>query len=569
MTTTKNCKGAEALKLPYLAEYIKQVTEHKYPFCKEQFKLIHYVNYCFLTEDIYVDSEQAEKYLSYEKYFPFNLFPWEKFVFVLHNCTYTVDGALRWPILFLYVGRGTGKNGYLAFEDFCLLTQTNGIKHYDIDIFATSERQAKRSFDDVYEVLEDHKQKMERFFYWNTEKITNLKTKSTLRYRTSSYKSADGDRPGKVDHDEEHAYENSKLIDVAVGGLGKTPYPRRTITSTDGFIREGPLDKDKEKALKILNMEIEDNGMLPFIARVDKPEEVEMPDMWYKANPSLQYLPELLREMKIEFQNYLDDKVNNISFAVKRMNCIPEQTEGAVTAFNNIKATNQPLEPFMERINGMSCTAGFDYMKTDDFLSAGLLFDVDGIDVWICHTWVCKSSADLPRIKAPLKEWEVSGKLTFVDGPEIPPEIPVAWVANLAASLNARVIMTGIDNYRYTLLSRALKEILYASDEKEYKNIMLVRPSNEMMIMPVITSVLVNHKLVAGDNPPFRWAINNTKTTTSPQGNVTYGKIEPKSRKTDPFKAYVAAKCAQNKASQEIAVNYAEINNLPGVYTYD
>lgn len=26
-------------------------------------------------------------------------------------------------------------------------------------------------------------------------------------------------------------------------------------------------------------------------------------------------------------------------------------------------------------------------------------------------------------------------------------------------------------------------------------------------------------------------------------GNITYGKIEPHSRKTDPFKAYVAAEC--------------------------
>ena len=66
-----------------------------------------------------------------------------------------------------------------------------------------------------------------------------------------------------------HAYENSKLIDVAVGGLGKVPRPRRTIMSTDGFVREGPLDKEKAKGIRILNGEIEDNGMLPFIARVE------------------------------------------------------------------------------------------------------------------------------------------------------------------------------------------------------------------------------------------------------------------------------------------------------------
>lgn len=443
--------------------------------------------------------------------FPFKLFPWERFVFTLHNCTYKSNGSLRWPVLFLYVGRGTGKNGYLGFEDFCLLTPTNGIKHYNIDIFATAEDQAKTTFNDVYNVLEDNRDKMQRFFYWNTEKIINLKTKSVLRYRTSSPKSADGARPGKVDHDEEHAYENSKLIDVAVGGLGKKPRPRRTIMSTDGFVREGPLDKDKTKGIRILNGEIDDNGMLPFIARVDKPEEVEMPEMWYKANPSLQYLPDLLQEMKTEFQNYLDDKISNISFAVKRMNCLPQQTEGGITAFDNILATNQDITPYLPKLQGRQCTAGFDYMKTDDFLSAGLLFDVDGTDVWLTHTWVCKASADLSRIKAPLQEWEAAGLLSFVDGPEIPPEIPVIWVAQKAAELNANVTMTGIDNYRYTLLRRALKENLYASDEKGYGNIMLVRPSNEMMIMPVITSQLVNHKLAVGDNPLFRWAMNNTK----------------------------------------------------------
>ena len=567
MTMTKSCKGQEALDLSYLADYISLVEEHKYPYCAEQYQLIDYVKRMFLSEDIYIDVEQADKYFSYEKYFPFELFPWERFVFTLHNCTYKSNDSLRWPVLFLYVGRGAGKNGYLGFEDFCLLTPTNGIKHYNIDIFATTEDQAKTTFNDVYNVLEDNRDKMQRFFYWNTEKIINLKTKSVLRYRTSSPKSADGARPGKVDHDEEHAYENSKLIDVAVGGLGKKPRPRRTIISTDGFVREGPLDKDKTKGIRILNGEIDDNGMLPFITRVDKPEEVEMPEMWYKANPSLQYLPDLLQEMKTEFQNYLDDKISNISFAVKRMNCLPQQTEGGITAFDNILATNQDITPYLSKLQGRQCTAGFDYMKTDDFLSAGLLFDVDGTDVWVTHTWVCKASADLSRIKAPLQEWEAAGLLSFVDGPEIPPEIPVIWVAQKAAELNAKVAMTGIDNYRYTLLRRALKENLYASDEKGYGNIMLVRPSNEMMIMPVITSQLVNHKLAVGDNPLFRWAMNNTKVCTSSAGNMTYGKIEPKSRKTDPFKAYVAAKAAQNKIAEQISSMPMDMN-IMDVFTY-
>lgn len=66
------------------------------------------------------------------------------------------NGQLRFPVLLIYVGRGAGKNGYLGFEDFCLLTPVNGIKHYNIDIFAMSEQQAKTSFNDVYNVLDDN-----------------------------------------------------------------------------------------------------------------------------------------------------------------------------------------------------------------------------------------------------------------------------------------------------------------------------------------------------------------------------------------------------------------------------
>ena len=49
-----------------------------------------------------------------------------------------------------------------------------------------------------------------------------------------------------------------------------------------------------------------------------------------------------------------------------------------------------------------------------------------------------------------------------------------------------------------------------------------------------------------GDNPCLRWAVNNTKRVRRRQegvdtGNFIYAKIEPKSRKTDPWMALVAS----------------------------
>jgi phage terminase large subunit-like protein len=497
----------------------------------------------FQTEDIRVDEAQLEKYLSYQKYFPFKLFEWEKFCFALHNCTYRSDGTLRFPILVLYVGRGTGKNGYLSFEDFCLLTPTNGVKEYHIDIFATSEDQAKMSWEDVYNILEDNKDKMKHHFRWNKEEIVNLKTGSKFRYRTSASKTKDGGRPGKVDFDELHAYEDYKLIDVATTGLGKKPFPRRTFMSTDGFVREGPLDKLIDKCEQILTGDIPDNGTLPFLCRLDDDTEVDTPAMWHKANPSLRYLPHTLQEIEQEYFDYTLNPTDNASFMVKRMNRPLKQMEGAIAPDDQIRATNQEI--LEELLIGRPCVAGVDYMLTTDFLGAGLLYRVNGRDFWITHTWVCRESPDLKRIKAPLDKWAERGLLTFVDAPQISPVLPAVWLATEAAKRQSVILKIGIDSFRYDLLKNALLEINFSAD-KEYGNVQLLRGSDEMRHVPSITSGFTSQTLIWGDNPLMRWAANNSKIIVNKQGNMIYGKIEPKSRKTDPFKAFVMAECVSD-----------------------
>lgn len=527
----------------YIRQYMELVRRGEYAVCREQKLLCDLVERIFREEDIYVDEVQLEKYLGYQKYFPFKLFEWEIFCFALHNCTYRADGTLRFPILVLYVGRGTGKNGYLGFEDFCLLTPTNGVPEYHIDIFATSEDQAKMSWEDVYNVLENNRDKMRRHFRWNKEEIVNLKTNSRFRYRTSSSKTKDGARPGKVDFDELHAYEDCKLIDVATTGLGKKPFPRRTFMSTDGFVRDGPLDSLISKCLRILEGDVPDNGTLPFLCRLDDESEADNPAMWHKANPSLRYLPHTMQEIEQEYFDYTLNPAENASFMVKRMNRPLKTPEGAVATIEQIRATNQSIPE--ELLRGRPCVAGIDYMKSNDFLGAGLLYRVDGKDVWVCHTWVCRQSEDLCRIKAPLAVWESMGVLSFVDAPEIPPELPAVWLANEAAKRGSQILRIGIDSFRYALLRSALLDISFSA-AKEYGNVILVRPSDEMKRIPVITSGFVNGRFIWGDNPPMRWAANNSKLIINKLGNMSYGKIEPKSRKTDPMKAFVMAECVSD-----------------------
>lgn len=522
----------------YIKEYLDIIDNEVFPMCKEQKLLSKFIKNIFDNEKLIIDEEKVEKYFSYQKYFPFNLFPWEKFLFVLHNCVFKENGLPRFADLFILVGRGSGKNAYLAYEDFCLITPTHGIKNYDIDISANSEDQAKTTFNDIYNILEDPKytKKMKRNFYWNKEEIINLKTKSKIKFRTNNPKGKDGLRSGKVDFDEIHAYQNWANINVFTTGLGKKDNPRRTYITTNGDVRDGPLDNLLEKAIMILKGEVEDNGFLPFICKLDEEKEVDNPDNWAKANPSLPYRPSLMEQMKKEYADYKINPYVNNAFMTKRMNIPKGSKDIEVTSWENILSTNKDIP----NLEGASCTIGIDYTKVNDMMSVGLLFLKGGIYYWVSHSWFCTNSRDKDRIKVPLEEWSEQGLLTIVDDIEINPDMATEWIQEQLIKYN--FVKLGVDNFRLALLSKSMKNIGIDATNKE--QVKIIRPSDIMKIVPVIDSLFNNHQIVWGDNPLMRWFTNNTKLTDKNLGNYVYDKIEPKSRKTDGFMAFVHAMIA-------------------------
>ncbi len=517
--------------MKYIEEYLQLVEKEKlHKVCKEQKQMAQMIRKILTTEEVYIDEERVEKYLSYQKYFSFNLFEWEVFLLVLMLCTfYKSDGLPRFNTLFCLVGRGSGKNALISYFAFCLLSPVNGIKNYNIDIVANSEQQAQTSFFDVYNVLTEPKvkEKMKKNFKYNKEEIRNLKTNSVLKYKTSNAKSQDGLRPGAIIFDEVHQYENWKLIDVQRTGLGKIDHPRQFFITTDGNVRDAVLDEMKEKAKNILDGDLEDSGFLPFICKLDKEEEVHDETNFYKANPSLIYRASLLKQIQNEYIDYKLSPATNISFITKRMNIPKSAEEAPITTWENIKATNQPI-PYKE-LEGLSCTVGIDYATFADMVGASICIRKNCKYYIISHAWMCTNSKDLQKIKAPLKEWEAMGHLTFVDDVENDVNLVMQWVQKQLEIYSFEHI--AIDNYRLSLIKKGLENInidYYDKDETT-----LVRPSDIMKIVPYIDSLFNQGKIVVGDNPLMRWSINNTCLEPKQNGNFVYGKIDPFRRKND------------------------------------
>lgn len=527
---------------PHILRYIEMVESGEIRACEEQRLLAAYVRRCFDTEDIHTDDGQLEHYLDLAKYFPFDrVFPWQEFFLGLHLCTYRADGMPRWPDAFALIGRGAGKDGTIALESVALMSPYNGIKNYNVDICANNEEQATRPVGDVIDMMESpsNLQKMRKHFYWTKEMVASRQTKSVLKGHTNSPKGKDGLRPGAVIFNEIHQYENYANINVFTTALGKREHPRRTYFTTNGIVRDGPLDDMLEKSERILRGESPDNGLLPFICKLDRKEEADDPENWQKANPSLPYLPSLMGETNKEYVEWKANPEQLTDFMTKRMNIPEANREIAVTEWANIEATKRDI-PDLE---GWNCTLGIDFVKVGDFASVNLHFREAEQRYDINHSWLCLKSADLPRIKAPWREWEAQGHLTVVDDVEIHPDLLCEWVVTMGQRYN--IVKLALDNYRYALLANYLRQIGF--DAKDWKNVKLVQPSDIMKVAPVIDSCFNNQNFVWGDNPPLRWATNNTmkvrsaKSMGSDTGNYYYAKIEGRSRKTDPFMALVAS----------------------------
>lgn len=557
---------------PRIEAYMEAVESGAVRSSKEVKALMAHVRHCLETEDIYVDQQQMTDYLGLARYFPYDeVFPWQEFVIGLHDCTYWRESGMpRWPDLFCLIGRGAGKDGTIALEAVGLSSEYNNIREYDVDICANNEDQALRPVQDIVGAFEQPQyiKKLQRFFKWTMEKVVNRKTRSTIKGHTNNPGGKDGLRSGMVVLNEIHQYQDYKNINVFTTGLGKKKHPRRSYYTTQGDVREGPLDDLLETSEGILFGGDPDNGLLPFICRLDSKDEVHDEANWEKANPSLRYLPNLMEEIRKEYRDWVKRPDKFTAFITKRMNLPDGSNEIKVCSYERIKATNRPVP--VDDLQGRICTCGIDFSKITDFVSVNLHFRDGNIRYDLNHSWLCLNSKDLPRIKAPWKEWANRGLIDLVDDVEIHPETIVEYIEMQKAYYSIQ--MMAIDDFRYALLSQYLKTIGF--DAKTYKNLKLVRPSDIMKVAPVIDSCFANDYFVWGDNPTLRWAVNNTKMVRYGRklgkeddadiGNFVYAKIEAKSRKTDPFLALAASMTVED------ALPYAQATNAPdlGVFTY-
>lgn len=524
----------------YIQDYIRSIRSGEIPASREMHQACDYIEGKLNNPDVFVDTEKTEKAVELiERYFRMKLFPWEKFVLALVHCYYKSSDTPVFTEYLIMMGRGNGKNGFISGVAWYLTTMYHGVSGYNVDIIANSEDQAKTSFEDIYQMLEDTWAKSKKFFYKSKEEIVSLRTRSYIKFNTSNARTKDGKRSACLIFDEIHEYQNSDTIKVFRSGFGKRKHSRTFYITTDGYVRDGVLDDRLRIAHDVLNGEIKNSRLCPLIYKLDDEKEADNKELWVKANPSLPYLPTL--QLEIE-QNFIDkdyDPTVASDLYTKRFNLPKGNAEIAVTDYSKVKATSRELP----KLDGWTCTVGVDYAELSDWAAVNLHFRRGPQRYDINHAWLCTQSKTLQRVKAPWREWAERGLVTVVDDVSIHPDLLADYIRLAGQRYNVK--MLAMDNYRWTLVSESLRKIGFDAQDKS--RVKLVRPSDIMQVEPVIQECFDRELFTWGDNPCLRWAVNNTKRVRSSRsmgvdtGNFIYAKIDAKSRKTDPWMALVAS----------------------------
>lgn len=528
---------------PAIDEWMRMVEQGEVLACKEQHELMEFVRNRIYDDDIVIKADLIEKAITRAERYFFVLHPFQRFFYAFVVGVYTKDDFLLFDEYFFLAGRGTGKNGLISTLMFNL-PDINGIDEYNIDLVATSERQAKTSFKDVYKVIKKNSKKLKKFWKITLELITHKKSTAEIAYHTSNAKTKDGLRPGAILFDEIHEFLNDELIRVFSSALGKVKYGRTFYLTTDGYVRGGYLDSLKALVKEIFSDKQYDLKFFPFIFKLDSIEEVHDEKNWVKAIPRLMYDEVLFETLRKEYKKALRDSGAMVEFLTKRMNIPTEDAFSVVAKWEDIEATQQEM-PDLKR---KSCVGAIDYADIRDFAAVGLLFNENGKRYWIHHTFICKKTLALTNFKFDIDRAVREGYATILDDDFIRPEYLADWFVEKRKEYNITEISA--DRWRFTALDEA-----FTKEGIKLKEV----PSGPITHGKISTKVDImfsEHSIVFGDDFMMRWYTNNVKVIFDSKGNKTYEKIEPKTRKTDGFMALIHALVIEPKEEEKTIPRY-------------
>ena len=291
--------------------------------------------------------------------------------------------------------------------------------------------------------------------------------------------------------------ENPKLINI----------------TTEGFIQDGFLDNELDRAKKIIDGEDDTEAgarFLPFLYMQDSETEVfTNPRSWQKSNPSIGIIKKesYLRE-QVELAR--GSKADRIYVLTKDFN-VKQNGSQTWLAYEDYSypATFDP-----EQLRGSFCIGHVDLAETTDLTCAkAMVLAPDGRTKYILTQYFIPESKLEPDKDdhadgAKYKEWAKDGYITVCEGNETDLALVAEWFYHLQADLGIKLYKCGYDQ-------RFAKEWLAAMDgygwSKQYGDVEMIVQNAEVLnnALNLTEAELKSRNINYNENPVDRWCFSN------------------------------------------------------------
>lgn len=284
---------------------------------------------------------------------------------------------------YLIVARGAAKSMYVAFIQAYFLTVDTSTTH-QVTVAPTM-KQAEEVLSPIKTAITRAKGPLFRFLtdgsmqnttgsrsgrqkLASTKKgIENFLTNSVLEIRPMAIDKVQGLRSKYNSVDEWLSGDTRENVITALQqGASKFEDPVLVAISSEGTVRNGVGDTIKMELAAILKGEMEQWNVSIFHYKLDKIEEVKIPEMWVKANPNL--------GITVSYETYAADVERAEKFPAVRNEILAKRFGLPMEGFTFF-FTYEECQPHDYRsYRGLPCSLGIDLSRGDDFCAFTFLF---------------------------------------------------------------------------------------------------------------------------------------------------------------------------------------------------
>lgn len=355
----------------------------------------------------------------------------------------------------------------------------------------------------------------------NLTTISNKQKNITVFRLSSKTQNKDGFNISKTYLDESHDIDEenaqSEIAEACWRGMSSKDEPLFLNCTTQGFNRDCYLDKKISYCKSVIEGEIDDPHILPFLYEQDSEAEVWQDEStWEKSNPAIRYGVKKIGKLRRDLEIAKTDKGTRIHMLTKDFN-IPQNSASAWLMLGDYDYEQEVKS--LDEFENCVCLGAVDLSETTDLTSAKILFmkPDDKTKYIYSHYWIPESKLDNSDDKeagAKYKEWAKDGYLTICEGNDIDLTLVADWFAELYQRYKIRLMKCGYD-------VKFAKAFVNRMEDYGFE-VEIIQQNPAVMSSPMkwVEADLKSRYINYGKNPIDKWCLGNASIKVDNLGRV-------------------------------------------------